>query len=98
MSPRKRHHIESLEELSLVVVLSSVVADLHLAHLLCTDLQHSIVLSALNIQSPDELRKMVSARLATLPGLLNDQVRKREYYYYFFFLLLLNFSITICNF
>lgn len=77
MSPRKRHHIESLEELSLVVVLSSVVADLHLAHLLCTDLQHSIVLSTLPISSPDELRRLVALRLSTLPGLLNDQVRDR---------------------
>ncbi|XP_068204145.1 uncharacterized protein [Palaemon carinicauda] len=77
MSPRKRHHIESLEELSLAVVLSSVVADLHLAHLLCTDLRHSLVLSSLNISSPDELRRMVAARLTTLPGLLNDQVRDR---------------------
>ncbi|XP_045598598.1 uncharacterized protein [Procambarus clarkii] len=77
MAPRKRHHIESLEELSLRVVLASVVADLHLAHLLSTDLRHSIVLSSLPVTSPDQLKKLVSSRLAILPGILNDQVRDR---------------------
>ncbi|XP_053630052.1 uncharacterized protein [Cherax quadricarinatus] len=77
MAPRKRHHIESLEELSLRIVLASVVADLHLAHLLGTDLRHSIVLSSLPVSSPDQLKRMVSARLSILPGILNDQVRDR---------------------
>lgn len=77
MAPRKRHHIESLEELSLRVVLASVIADLHLAHLLSTDLHHSLIYSSLSISSPDQIKKIVSDRLSVLPGILNDQVRDR---------------------
>ncbi|KAG7161360.1 hypothetical protein Hamer_G013993 [Homarus americanus] len=77
MAPRKRHCIESLEELSLRVVLASVVADLHLAHLLSTDLRHSMVLSSLAGSSLEQLKKMVSDRFSVLPGILNDQVRDR---------------------
>ncbi|XP_042871669.1 uncharacterized protein LOC122252991 [Penaeus japonicus] len=77
MAPRKRHHIESLEELSLRVVLYSVVADLHLAHLMTTELQHSITLSSLPVSSPEHLKAMVAERLNVLPGVLNDQVRDR---------------------
>lgn len=75
MAPRKRHHIESLEELSLRVVLSWVVADLHLAHLLSTDLRNSLALASAFINSPDTLKESLAARLSVLPGLLNDQVR-----------------------
>ncbi|XP_037804299.1 uncharacterized protein LOC119598663 isoform X1 [Penaeus monodon] len=77
MAPRKRHHIESLEELSLRVVLYSVVADLHLAHLMTTELRHSITLSSLPVSSPEHLKEMVAERLKILPGVLNDQVRDR---------------------
>ncbi|XP_063846150.1 uncharacterized protein LOC135091978 [Scylla paramamosain] len=77
MSPRRRHHLHTLEELSLRVVFESVVADLNLAHLLASDLRHSTLLAPLRLSSPDALRQSVAARLANLPGIMNDQVRHR---------------------
>ncbi|MPC21381.1 hypothetical protein E2C01_014365 [Portunus trituberculatus] len=77
MSPRRRHHLHTLEELSLRVVFESVVADLNLAHLLASDLRHSTLLAPLRLSSPDTLRQSVATRLANLPGIMNDQVRHR---------------------
>ncbi|XP_050706296.1 uncharacterized protein LOC126991632 isoform X3 [Eriocheir sinensis] len=77
MSPRFRHPPKSLEELSLHAVFASVVADLNLAHLMTSDLRHSTLLAPLRLSSPEALRGVVAERLMRLPGILNDQIRRR---------------------
>ncbi|KAB7502731.1 hypothetical protein Anas_03310 [Armadillidium nasatum] len=76
MAPLKKKNVESLENLSLKAVLSSITADIYLTHLLTQDLKDSILLSSLRAKSRDELLKATSHRLQILPGLLNDQVRE----------------------
>lgn len=74
MAPLKQKTVESLENLTLTAVLSSIVADLYLTHLLTKDLQDSFLLTSLRSKSRESLLKITSQRLQFLPGILNDQV------------------------